>query len=203
MPAPFIALTPEAFLAHIAGFAWRRRVWRVDLHHTFYPAHGDYCGEATIAAMAAYHTGTRGFADIAQHVSIAPDGLIWTGRDFNARPASVGRGFNAGAFMIEMIGNFDHGCDRLEGAQLAATLAVIAGVQQLFRLPPAALLFHREAPITTKTCPGETLSKPWVIAALTAQPALVAPLAEVALAGLSRMPDRYPDDPGYGRIAAD
>ncbi|MEZ5773838.1 MAG: peptidoglycan recognition family protein [Hyphomicrobiaceae bacterium] len=88
------------------------------MHHTFYPAHADYRGEASIEAMRRFHVEDRGFEDIAQHVSIAPDGRIWTGRDWNKTPASVGGVLNRGVFMFEMIGNFDLGHDRLEGRQL-------------------------------------------------------------------------------------
>ena len=40
--------------------------------------------------MARTHVAVRGFEDIAQHVTVAPDGKIWTGRDWNnRRPASA------------------------------------------------------------------------------------------------------------------
>ncbi len=106
-----------------------------------------------------FHTRDRGFEDIAQHVSIAPDGLIWSGRCWNKIPASVGCNMNAGAFMFEAIGNFDIGFDRLEGAQLGAVVGVIDIVQQHFKLPIQALLFHRDVPQTAKTCPGTSIEK--------------------------------------------
>ncbi|MGQ0674121.1 MAG: peptidoglycan recognition protein family protein [Hyphomicrobium sp.] len=159
MPAPFRALEPDAFAAEVGAFTWMRPVWRVDMHHTFYPAHADYCGLGSIERMCRFHVGERGFEDIAQHVSIAPDGTIWTGRDWNKTPASVGCNMNAGVFMFETIGNFDRGHDRLEGAQLASVVAVIAAVQLRFRLPVQALLFHREVPQTEKTCPGTSIDK--------------------------------------------
>lgn len=159
MPAPFRALSPTEFSREVRSFHWKRDVWRVDLHHTWFPAHGDYRGLASIEGMCRFHVDNRGFEDIAQHVTIAPDGLIWTGRDWNRMPASIGCGMNVGAFMIEMVGNFDRGFDRLEGAQLESTLAVIEGIQRRFRLPVHSLLFHREVPQTDKTCPGSSLDK--------------------------------------------
>lgn len=159
MPAPFRALTPVEFADAIAAFAWNRHVWRVDLHHTWYPTHADYRGRESVERMARFHVENRGFEDIAQHVTIAPDGTIWTGRDWNRTPASIGCGMNGGAFMIEMVGNFDRGYDRLAGAQLASTLAAITTVQRRFRLPVHALLFHREVPQTDKTCPGSGVDK--------------------------------------------
>jgi len=164
MPAPFRPLTREGFAAELMAFAWNRRVWRVDMHHTFHPSHADYDGEACIARMCKFHVETRKWDDIAQHVSIAPDGTIWTGRDWNKTPASVGGVLNQGAFMFEAIGNFDAGHDRLDGEQLKSVVTVIRAVQRRFRLPPEALLFHREVPVTAKTCPGTSVDKADVLA---------------------------------------
>jgi hypothetical protein len=159
MPAPFRSLSTREFAGEVAAFPWTRRVWRVDMHHTWHPAHADYDGVGVIQRMAAYHVRERLFDDIAQHVSIAPGGTIWTGRDWNKDPASVGFGMNRGVFMFEAIGNFDIGFDRLEGRQLDSVIAVIGIVQAHFKLPVQALLFHREVPQTAKTCPGTSVEK--------------------------------------------
>ncbi len=169
MPAPYRSLTIAAFAAEVANFAWMRRVWRVDMHHTWVPAHADYAGLASIEGMATYHVRDRGFDDIAQHVSIAPDGAIWTGRDWNKDPASVGYRMNRGVFMFEAIGNFDIGFDRLAGAQRDSVCAVIDIVQRRFRLPVQALLFHREVPQTEKTCPGTSVDKDDILRRVTAR----------------------------------
>jgi hypothetical protein len=180
MTAPFRPLTREAFAAELMAFPWTRRVWRVDMHHTWYPAHADYDGEPCIERMCRFHVDDRGFDDIAQHVSIAPDGVIWTGRDWNLTPASVGRVLNQGAFMFEAIGNFDEGFDKLEGEQLASVILVIRAVQRRFRLPPEALLFHREVPLTAKTCPGTSISKADILARVRAcEVPCVEPLARL------------------------
>ncbi len=172
MPPPFRELTVAAFAAEVAAYAWTRPIFRVDMHHTFYPAHADWRGRDSVDGMWRFHTGTRGFEDIAQHVSIAPDGAIWTGRDWNKVPASVGCNMNAQAFMFEAIGNFDVGHDLLEGAQRDAVIAVIAIVQRQFRLPVQALLFHREVPQTPKTCPGTGIDKGDILRAVAARRAL-------------------------------
>jgi N-acetylmuramoyl-L-alanine amidase len=156
---PFRALNRRQFADQVHGFAWSRRIWRIDMHHTWLPNHGSYDGVGCIERMDRFHRVERGFDCIAQHVSIAPDGTIWTGRDWNKTPASVGYGMNEGVFMFEVIGNFDHGNDRLEGAQLASVVTVIETVQARFRLPVQALLFHHEVPQTEKTCPGSSVEK--------------------------------------------
>lgn len=169
MPAPFHPLTPAAFAAETMAFAWSRPVLRVDMHHTYRPDHARTAEIGIETALAGMHKAhlERGFDDIAQHVTIAPDGLIYTGRDWNKTPASVGFGMNANVFMFEIIGNFDDGCDILAGAQLDSTLAVIRAIQRRFSLPPFSLLFHREVPQTDKTCPGSSISKSAILRRLT------------------------------------
>jgi len=169
MPPPFRALTIDAFADAVIHYAWMRPIYRVDMHHTWRPSHADWRGLETVEAMWRFHTLDRGFDDIAQHVSIAPDGLIWTGRDWNKAPASVGGNMNAQAFMFEAIGNFDIGQDLLEGVQRDAVVAVIDIVQQQLRLPVQALLFHREVPQTEKTCPGTSVDKADILRAVAAR----------------------------------
>lgn len=162
MSVSFRALSAREFLAEVATFQWQRRIWRVDMHHTFKPDHARWRvigSRACVEGMHRFHVEQCGFRDSAQHVSIMPDGEIWTGRSWNETPASVGCGMNRGVFMFEAIGNFDIGHDRLEGRQLDSVLTVIRGVQCRFRLPAEALLFHREVPQTEKTCPGSGVSK--------------------------------------------
>lgn len=177
MPPQFRALKADAFVREVRNFGWTRDVWRVDLHHTWFPAHADYRGVDSLEGMRRFHVHNRGFEDIAQHVTIAPDGLIWTGRDWNRTPASIGCGMNVGAFMIEMVGNFDRGFDRLQGAQLESTLVVIDEVQRHFHLPVYSLLFHREVPQTDKTCPGSGIEKLDMLRHLTARRARRRPSA--------------------------
>ncbi len=169
MPPPFREMSVEAFAGEVAAFAWTRPVFRVDMHHTYYPAHTDWRGAESVDGMWLFHTRDRGFEDIAQHVSIAPDGRIWSGRDWNRNPASVGCNMNPGAFMFEAVGNFDVGHDRLEGAQRDACVAVIDIVQRHFRLPVYALLFHRDVPQTSKTCPGTGVEKHDILRAVLAR----------------------------------
>jgi hypothetical protein len=162
MPDAFRSLTVDTFAAEVAAFAWTRRIWRVDMHHTFIPDHArwrEIGSQACCGGMQRTHMRDRGFEDIAQHVTIAPDGGIWTGRNWNRTPASVGYGMNGGVFMFEMIGNFDVGHDAFDGGQREATVAVIDIVQRRFALPAHALLFHRDVPQTAKTCPGTSIDK--------------------------------------------
>lgn len=157
MPKPFIQLTIPQFAERLRAFTFTRPVTAVHMHHTFIPRKVDHRGLSTIEGMFKFHTQTRGFNDIAQHLSIAPDGTVWTGRDWNRTPASA-TGFNTGAFMFETIGDFDTGEESLEGAQRQAVIDVIAMVQLKCGLPVESLHFHREF-TDAKTCPGTGISK--------------------------------------------
>lgn len=155
----FRQLTIEQFALLMQQFPFTRKITGVHMHHTWRPCHADYKGVATILGMWRYHTQTNGWRDIAQHISIAPDGTIWTGRDWNQPPVSASghNGNNvAGPFMFEIIGNFDTGQDRLEGAQRDTVLKVIALVQQRHGLPVESLHFHNH--MATKSCPGTSLN---------------------------------------------
>jgi hypothetical protein len=158
MPAPFKQITRDQFAELLEKFNFTRKINAVHMHHTWKPDHAQYKGHETIAGMWRYHTQTKGWRDIAQHITIAPDGSIWLGRNWNSPPVSA-KGHNgnltAGPFMFEMIGNFDYGNDKLAGEQLRTTLEVITRVQRKFRLPPESLVFHNA--MSEKTCPGSSV----------------------------------------------
>jgi hypothetical protein len=177
MTSRFVQLSLEAFSDLLQRFEFTRTIDAIHMHHTWRPRQEDYNELATIEAMWRYHTQQNGWRDIAQHITIAPDGTIWTGRDWNLPPASAA-GFNGnaavGPFMFETIGDFDRGRDRLSGSQREAVVGVIALVQQHFRLGPDSLRFHRSM-TQQKTCPGNALDlddlKSEVAAARAAVPA--------------------------------
>lgn len=155
----FIQYNSTEFLAAIYEFPWRAEgKTEIHVHHTWRPNHSQYRGLSSIESMRNYHVYEKGWSDIAQHVSIGPDGSIWTGRDWNRTPVSA-FGFNhAGVFMIETIGDFDHGKDELKGAQYDALLTVVAGIQDLFGLPLWwSIKFHNQ--MSGKTCPGSAISR--------------------------------------------
>lgn len=158
MPAPFKKISIEQFAELLSKFPFTRKINAVHMHHTWRPNRAQYRGHDTIVAMWRFHTETNHWSDIAQHISIAPDGAIWLGRDWNRAPASAsGHNGNeqAGPFMFEMIGDFDEGRDPFDGPQRAAAIEVIARVQQRFGLPTGSLQLHNM--MSTKSCPGTSI----------------------------------------------
>lgn len=170
MPPRFIPLTLDEFADLLRRFDFTRKIDAIHMHHTWRPSHAQYQGEASIDAMWRYHTQQNGWRDIAQHITIVPDGSIWTGRNWNLAPASAA-GYNgnsmAGPFMFEMVGDFDKGRDRLEGTQLDTVSGVIACVQEHFSLGPESLRFHRSM-TNLKSCPGTAVELDQVKAAVEA-----------------------------------
>lgn len=171
------ALTIPDAEAEIEAFArrpLRRHVRAIDTHHTYRPHAGQWRGRATVDGMARYHR-SLGWSDIGQHWTVGPDGSIWTGRDLNAIPCSQ-TGFNTGALMYEMVGNFcaprepgsEPPYDTLGGAQLAAAVALSAAVVAIFHLPLSGVRFHRQLHLPgrprPKSCPGDSIDYAWFAA---------------------------------------
>jgi len=156
----FQTATLSEFQDLIDAYPFTRKITDIDLHHSKNPRQTAYRGSATIEAMWRNHTGKKGWEDIAQHVTIAPDGDIWLCRNFNWVPASA-RGFNgnrtAGPFMIVLIGDFDQGMDEMPIEQLNATLGVIHAVQRHFEMRANTVRFHRD--MSAVSCPGSNMDK--------------------------------------------
>ncbi|WP_102347298.1 peptidoglycan recognition protein family protein [Bacillus sp. Marseille-P3661] len=160
MAPNFTSYTINEFQSFIRTVTVKRRISHIQIHHTWKPRKSDYKGESTIAAMWRYHTQERGWNDIGQHFSVAPDGLIWDGRSLEHNPAGIS-GHNTGGIMFEMIGNFDKGEEVLEGKQLDAIVIAIRVLLDKFKLGFDDIVFHREH--ATKSCPGTGITKAWFL----------------------------------------
>lgn len=163
MPPPFQRLTTSQFVALLqsAQPTLTRRIAAVHLHHTWRPTQSQFKGLATIEAMHHFHVRANGWNDIAQHLTIDPQGLSWTGRNWNRPPASqAGKNGTsaAGPFMIEIVGDFDIGRDVLGGDQRTAVVGVVAAILSTCGLTAADVLFHNELG-SPKTCPGTSVVK--------------------------------------------
>lgn len=154
----FQRLSIDQFSLLLERFPFTRRINAVHMHHTWRPRRRDFRGHDTILGMWRYHTMEQGWRDIAQHLTIDPEGYVWLGRNWNLPPVSAaGHNGNArfGPFMFEMIGDFDRGCDPFDGPQRESALEVVAQVQAKFGLPADSLVFHNA--MAPKSCPGSAL----------------------------------------------
>jgi hypothetical protein len=161
MPTPtFQRVSTEQFEVLLQKFDFKRKTDAVHMHHTWRPRRADFRGHETIVSMWRFHTHENGWSDIAQHITIDPEGMIWLGRNWNLPPASAaGHNGNktSGPFMFEMIGDFDRNQDPFDGPQKETVLKVIALVQQRFGLDPASLRFHNS--MSPKSCPGTSIDR--------------------------------------------
>lgn len=171
MPPPFRPRRLKDFAAKLESFEFRgTRLTGVHVHHTYRPDHKTYRqlgGQTTVAGMHRYHTASLGWSDIAQHESVGPDGLLWSGRSW-LRPPASSRGFNgtrqAHPFMFEMIGDFETVADAAHDVpthyQMTAAIGLCALICNRFQLAPGdTVKFHREMAEKWKSCPGDTIDK--------------------------------------------
>ncbi|MDM0053031.1 caspase family protein [Variovorax sp. J22R115] len=164
------------------------------MHHTWKPERKDFRGHETIVSMWRFHTQENHWSDIAQHITIDPNGEIWLGRNWNNAPASAS-GFNGnsavGPFMFEMIGNFDKDCDPFDGAQRDAVISVIAAIQERFDLQTRSLKFHNS--MSPKSCPGSSLDYEEIVSRVEAARHAVAAAPKTRGSAASKRP--FPDEP--------
>lgn len=126
----------NGFKKYMEDLKVERKIERIQLHHTYSPSYAQFKGnnhDALQKGMRNYHVNTNGWADIGQHLTIFPDGVIMTGRRFDAMPAGI-FGANAGAICIECLGNFDKGGDVMTEAQKTAIVAAVKILLDKFKL---------------------------------------------------------------------
>lgn len=163
----FRRFTYAEYVDYLKPFVSKVKFSQVHVHGTWKPTIADYRKASDkmkiIQAMWRFHTITQNWGDIAQHATIDPDGFIWEGRSLLTPPASS-VGYNdpdddlIHPFMFEMIGNFDVGAEKLEGAQLATAVKLTNLILTMWKLPDTQIKFHREMN-PAKTCPGSSVNK--------------------------------------------
>ena len=148
----------------------------IQIHHTwlpdyscFYKSNGTHEDELIRQNNTkAYHVKTNGWADIAQHFTIFPNGAIVTGRKLsNTTPVGI-KGWNTNKICIEIYGNFDKGKDKMTEEQKQAVIAVYGELCKKFNISPSIDTIRCHAWFTAggtylgdynssksaKTCPG-------------------------------------------------
>ncbi|OBZ09418.1 hypothetical protein A7975_25320 [Bacillus sp. FJAT-26390] len=163
----FRRFTFAEYVDYLKPFVSQVKFSQVHVHGTWKPTIADYRKASDkmkiIQAMWRFHAVTQNWGDIAQHATIDPDGYIWEGRSLLEAPASA-VGYNdpdndrIHPFMFEMIGNFDVGAEKLEGAQLATAVKLTSSIMTMWKLPEAQIKFHREMN-PGKSCPGSSVNK--------------------------------------------
>ena len=171
----FTKMTPNEFKSWIKQQG-NYKFTGIQIHHTwkpdysnFYKADGSHEDELVRQNNTKnYHVKTNGWADIAQHFTIFPNGVIVTGRKLsNTTPVGI-KGWNTNKICIEIYGNFDDGCDKMTEAQKQAVITVYGELCKKFNISPSidtirchawftaggTYLGDYNASKSAKTCPG-------------------------------------------------
>jgi len=131
----FIHLNKMGFLDWMNEQNFKRKIIRIQNHHTYKPDYTSFNGENQIRLcknMKNYHVKKRKFSDIAQNITTFPDGSIVICRPFDVKPAGI-RGANTGSLCIEHVGDFhnDDG-DKMSNAHKQGILFLNAVLSHFF-----------------------------------------------------------------------
>ncbi len=99
------------------------------------------------------------------------DDQIWTFSPLAARGVHA-VSFNATAVGIEMLGDYDTE-DPKSGRGLAVlqtTALATKALMKVLGIGPEGIVFHRDDPKTSKSCPGKKITKDWFLDLLTKVP---------------------------------
>lgn len=139
---------------------------RIVVHHSYSPDSQQFKGDDTIRAILRHHTKTNGWADIAYHYLISPDGsIIYEGRPVfqigahcgGTPPAGISRNFgNTGSIGICLIGNYD--TEPVNPGGLRTLAVLIADLCERYDIKLTDIYGHCDAwSRPPKTCPGKNL----------------------------------------------
>ena len=163
----FVLCDLDAFAARLGEEKVSREIRLIQNHHTWSPCLADFTGDnhfRLLKGMEHAHM-ERGFAEIAQNLTIFPDGTVAFCRSLDRIPAGI-KGANTGGICIENVGNFDAGKDVMSEAQSTSIVRVNALLSARFGLTPDTdtVVYHHWWDLTTgkrtngtgdtKTCPG-------------------------------------------------
>jgi len=162
----FILMSPLAFYNWLEAQTIKRKVVRIQNHHTWKPNYSHFDGDnhfSLAKGMKRSHL-KRKFSDIAQNITIYPDGTIMVCRPLSKVPAGI-YGANTGSICIEHIGNFDEGGDEMTKEQRYAIAYCNAVLLKKFGLEinSDSVVYHhwwtaggkrKNGVDAAKSCPG-------------------------------------------------
>jgi hypothetical protein len=163
----FTLLNLDEFRDYLANNSFSRVINLIQNHHTFIPEYSHFNGQnhfSLLIAMENAHL-ERGFSEIAQNVTIFPDGMIALCRSFDRVPAGI-MGANLHGLCIENVGDFDAGHDQMNAIQKQTIVSVNALLCLKFNLIPSleTIVYHHWFDLdtgqrtngagNTKSCPG-------------------------------------------------
>ncbi|NTU43003.1 MAG: SH3 domain-containing protein [Nitrospirales bacterium] len=164
----FILMSVAEFDQWLSENRFNRIIRLIQNHHTYSPSYKDFTGDnhfRLLEGMEHFHKVERGFNEIAQNLTIFPDGKIALCRPLDTIPAGI-RGANQAGICIENVGNFDKDADVMTDHQREAIIKTNALLCRELLLTPSAetIVYHHwydldtgkrtDGTGTTKSCPG-------------------------------------------------
>lgn len=165
----FILFYIDEFLRWLNDSHFNRIVQLIQNHHTYLPDYSAFRGNNhfdMLKGMEDYHVNHNGYSQIAQNLTIFPDGMIAICRPFDTIPAGI-MGANQKGLCIENIGNFDIGKDIMTDNHRNAVIKANAALCKKYDFEPSTdtIVYHHwydlntgqmveEGSGCTKTCPG-------------------------------------------------
>jgi hypothetical protein len=160
------AFTAEEFERYVAGIPVASLSWSpvgVTIHHTAAPSLAQRPNgfqREHMMNLRSYYT-SLGW-DRGPHLFV-DDRRIWVFSPITAK-AIHAVSFNSKRFGIEILGDYDNEDPRTGRGLAACELAAKAGKTLIGRFGlPDGVNFHRDDPKTSKTCPGEKITKEWFL----------------------------------------
>lgn len=155
------------YLASIPSLDWAKSV---TVHHTAYPDLAMRPQGFTIQHMRnlqSYYQNDMGWK-AGPHLFTDDDEIL--GLSPLTAPGTHAKSFNSSSIGVEMLGSYDKGADDPHSGRgqkvLNTSFHCVAALLTKLRLQPNddTILFHRDDPRTSKTCPGSAIDKDWFIA---------------------------------------
>lgn len=163
----FILMDRQEFHDWLFSTPFDRTINIIQQHHTWSPNYSNFNGSnhfQMLNGMKNYHL-SIGYSNIAQNLTIFPDGMIAICRPFDVAPAGI-MGANSNGLCIENVGNFDIGGDIMNSEHKKSIIYVNAILCMRFGLEPNTdtIQYHHwwdlntgartDGSGSTKTCPG-------------------------------------------------
>ncbi len=164
----FILMTIAEFQQFVRKQNVQRKITHIQNHHTWSPSYRNFDGTnhfQKLTGMEASHI-QRGFAEIGQHITTFPDGMVAMCRSLEKDPACI-KFANGGGVCIENLGNFDTNQDEMTEIHRRTIIRVNALLCNKFELVPnlQKIVYHHWFKLSTgerdggvgddhKTCPG-------------------------------------------------
>jgi hypothetical protein len=163
--------TPEQFRQCVAGLTFDEWVPTfITLHHTAEPCLADRpngFNTGSMVGLQKYYRDEMGWS-AGPHLFVddQPAG-IWVFTPLTT-PGVHAKSFNSHSLGLEMLGNYDtEDFDSGRGLVVQQNaVAAIAILSKALGIDPETMMFHRDEPSTTKTCPGGNVDKAAFIAAV-------------------------------------